>query len=71
MATYIVTRMAYFSDQVEIEANSANEALEIAAYSSMEWERTFVETDHYEVIGIVTSKDNNSKSNQDASNIQY
>lgn len=50
MKTYIVSRMAYFDERVEIEAETEQEAIEIAQTTSgLDWERTFLETDNYEI----------------------
>lgn len=48
MKTFRVTCMAYFNREAEIEAETAEEAIEIARTSTVDWEQTFLECDHYE-----------------------
>jgi hypothetical protein len=49
MATYRVKWMKYYNAEATIEAESEQEALEIAMYGNPKTEQTFLESDHYEV----------------------
>lgn len=54
MATYLVTWTKYYNAEAVIEANSEQEAIDIAMYGNPEIEQTFLESDHYssEIINL-------------------